>query len=49
MDQAEAIAKETGCDKLQLQSSLPREPAHRFYERIGYQTTSRAFRRYFGT
>jgi GNAT superfamily N-acetyltransferase len=46
MDRAEAIATETGCYKLQLQSSLAREPAHRFYER-GYQTTSRAFRKYF--
>lgn len=38
------IARSAGCYKLTLTSNLGRTDAHRFYERIGFQTSHRAFR-----
>jgi GNAT superfamily N-acetyltransferase len=37
-------ARAAGCYKLSLTSRLVREDAHRFYERLGFRTTQRAFR-----
>lgn len=38
------IARNAGCYKLTLTSNLGRTEAHRFYERMGFQTSHRAFR-----
>lgn len=38
------LARDAGCYKLTLTSNLGRTDAHRFYERIGFLTTHRAFR-----
>lgn len=37
MDHAVAWAKERGCHAIVLDSGLPREEAHAFYERYGFQ------------
>lgn len=36
MEELEAYAQERGCSYIQLTSSMDREPAHRFYQSIGY-------------
>lgn len=36
MERAAGIATAAGCYKLTLSSGLPREGAHRFYERLGF-------------
>lgn len=38
------LARAAGCYKLTLTSNLGRTDAHRFYERLGFKTTHRAFR-----
>lgn len=38
------IAHDSGCYKLTLTSNMRRTDAHRFYERMGFQSTHRAFR-----
>ena len=48
MEQAEALAQEAGCYKLQLMSHWDRkDEAHVFYERLGYESPARGFRKYF--
>ena len=48
MEHAERLAVEAGCYKLQLMSHWDRrDEAHRFYEKLGYQSSARAFRKYF--
>lgn len=47
MRYAEEQAQAAGCYKLQLQSSNPRVRAHRFYERLGFASAARAFRKRF--
>jgi GNAT superfamily N-acetyltransferase len=38
------VARDVGCYKLTLTSNMRRTDAHRFYERMGFKTTHRAFR-----
>ncbi len=47
MQQAEQWAQEQGCWAMHVRSNILRERAHRFYERLGYQSikTQRVFRR----
>ncbi len=47
LQQAEQWAQQQGCWAVHVRSNVTRERAHRFYERIGYQTikTQRVFRR----
>ena len=47
MVECEARALDAGCYKIQLLSALHRTAAHRFYESLGYEATSRGYRRYF--
>jgi len=44
VERAKQIAVDAGCYKLTLTSNLGRTDARRFYERIGFKTTHRAFR-----
>ncbi len=46
IERALAIAAETGCYKVQLQSANQRHEAHRFYEVTGFAPSSVGFRRY---
>ncbi len=47
MEYAEREARAAGCYKLQLQSHWDRkETAHGFYERLGYASPARGFRKY---
>lgn len=43
----DAIAREAGCYKIQLQSADHRTAAHAFYEGHGYRATSKGYRLYF--
>ncbi|MEE9285137.1 MAG: GNAT family N-acetyltransferase [Dehalococcoidia bacterium] len=48
MEHAERLAIEADCYKLQLMSHWDRkDEAHPFYERLGYGSPARAFRKYF--
>ena len=48
MEWAEGEAKRQGCYKMQLLSHWERKDiAHPFYERLGYGSPTRAFRKYF--
>ena len=44
MEQARAICAGKGCYKMVLSSNLRREPAHQFYEKIGFQRHGYSFR-----
>jgi GNAT superfamily N-acetyltransferase len=44
--QAEQIAEDAGCYKIQLASSLHRSAAHRFYDQMGFDRSAIGFRRY---
>lgn len=44
MEQARAICADRGCYKMVLSSNLRREPAHQFYEKIGFQRHGYSFR-----
>jgi N-acetylglutamate synthase-like GNAT family acetyltransferase len=39
----ESIAREAGCPRLEVTSNLRRAGAHGFYERLGYEETSKRF------
>ena len=39
------LAREENCEAVALSSSFPREGAHRFYERKGYERTGYTFRK----
>jgi GNAT superfamily N-acetyltransferase len=39
----ESIARDAGCPRLEVTSNLRRTGAHGFYERIGYEETSKRF------
>jgi predicted N-acetyltransferase YhbS len=39
----EKIAREAGCPRLEVTSNLRRAGAHGFYERLGYEETSKRF------
>jgi GNAT superfamily N-acetyltransferase len=41
--EAERIAREAGCGRIEVTSGSHRERAHRFYERLGYEVTSKRF------
>lgn len=43
IEHAEVIAREKGCDKLEVTASNFREAAHRFYQRNGLEPTHRYF------
>lgn len=43
MEDASRIAADAGCCKLALTSGLPREGAHRFYERLGFRRHGASF------
>jgi GNAT superfamily N-acetyltransferase len=43
MDHARELAKKKGCRAITLDSGLPREPAHRFYERYGFEKSCYGF------
>lgn len=43
MNHAKALAKERGCKAMVLDSGLPREEAHRFYERYGFEKSCYGF------
>jgi GNAT superfamily N-acetyltransferase len=47
MAEAEDLALEAGCYKVQLLSNELREDAHRFYESLGYRASARGYRKYF--
>jgi GNAT superfamily N-acetyltransferase len=40
---AAAIARERGCERLQVTTHLRRADAHRFYERLGFEHTGRRY------
>ena len=41
--EAERIAREAGCARIEVTSGSHRHRAHRFYERLGYEETSKRF------
>jgi (aminoalkyl)phosphonate N-acetyltransferase len=43
LEQAISIAKEQGCDQIELDSNQKRKNAHRFYEREGFTNTHYKF------
>jgi GNAT superfamily N-acetyltransferase len=43
MDALETMAREAGCGRIEVTSNLRREGAHAFYERLGYEETSKRF------
>ena len=43
MSTFEALAREAGCPRLEVTSNLRRRGAHGFYERLGYEATSKRF------
>lgn len=43
MDEAVRLAKEKGCKAVILDSGLPRENAHRFYEKYGFEKSCYGF------
>jgi GNAT superfamily N-acetyltransferase len=47
MEYVIAQAKEAGCYKIMLTSDKKREPAHRFYESLGFEASAHGFRLYF--
>ena len=46
MEYAIAKAKQAGCYKLQLLSSVKRREAPRFYKAMGFKTSAYGFRKY---
>ncbi len=46
MARAEALAQEAGCYKVSLTSNNKRDPAHAFYNHIGYTNSHKGFTRY---
>jgi GNAT superfamily N-acetyltransferase len=46
MEAAEQFALEADCFKIMLASNLQRDPAHRFYEGLGYQATHKGFMKF---
>ena len=45
LEKAFDIAKLSGCKKIELDSGFPREKAHKFYERIGFEKRAYLFSR----
>lgn len=43
MDHAKQLAKDRGCNAIILDSGLPREDAHRFYEKYGFTRCAYCF------
>ena len=43
MDDAERLAREQGCSKIEVASALRRTEAHAFYERLGYEHVAHRF------
>ena len=41
--EAERIAAEAGCDRMEVTSAAERDDAHRFYEGLGYEVRSKRF------
>lgn len=41
----EDVARQRGCNTLQLTTSMARVNAHRFYARIGYEHSHKGFKR----
>jgi GNAT superfamily N-acetyltransferase len=46
VEEALRIARAEGCYKVQLQSANARSGAHRFYEREGFEASSKGYRLY---
>ncbi len=40
---AERVARDAGCDRMEVTSAAERDDAHRFYERLGYAARSKRF------
>jgi GNAT superfamily N-acetyltransferase len=45
LEKAFDIAKLMGCKKIELDSGFPREKAHKFYEKIGFEKRAYLFSR----
>jgi GNAT superfamily N-acetyltransferase len=41
--EAERVARDAGCDRVEVTSAAERGGAHRFYERLGYEVRSKRF------
>ncbi len=48
IEAAESLARERGCYRLQLTSNNVRTDAHRFYERLGFASSHRGFKKELG-
>lgn len=43
IQEAERIAADAGCERMEVTSAAERDAAHRFYERLGYEARSKRF------
>jgi GNAT superfamily N-acetyltransferase len=43
VQEAERVAGEAGCERMEVTSAAERDGAHRFYERLGYEVRSKRF------
>jgi len=43
LEKASDIARLSGCKKIELDSGFPREKAHKFYEKLGFEKRAYLF------